>query len=136
MKMMLLLTLLLSNLAQARDPFSPPGAGCVAEDAPAAGWRLLGVLGQADTLVSRWLSPAGRGVSLADNATPGGGEHWQVQRNALDGVTLSLNAACRPVRYHYPLKRGNFHAQAVTARPAVAGPDWPRGGTDHLPDLQ
>lgn len=117
----LLPLLLFSSALLARDPFSPVSATCGGQIHFVSQWRLLGVLGNEGRMISRWHSPTGRGVSLAQQAWPGE-PGWRISEISLSGVTLSGPGSCQPLHYRYSLKKeGSDAKKKVVSRHITAG---------------
>ncbi len=120
----LLVLMLLSSMAIARDPFFPMENACSSHAAIPDDWHLLGVLGREGEWASRWRSPAGRGITLSVQAYLGE-SLWQIHTMDLNGVLISRTLACKPAHYHYALKKGRSDALMSSPRAVATGISQP-----------
>lgn len=133
----LIVLLLFSSAVLARDPFSPVSTVvCDGQFHAASQWRLLGVLGKEGQMISRWYSPTGRSVTLAQQTWPDEPD-LRISEINLSGVTLSGQGECQSLRYHYPLKKRLSDAKkSVVNRYVAAGEIRKGNGAVDLHDLQ
>lgn len=119
---LLLLWMLCSPLALARDPFQPVApALCQAAVSTVEGWRLQGIVGDHQRYIAWLLSPQGKSIRLAEQMfLPF--SSWRVQQVTARTVRLQADQSCSSQQVTLQLK-GGFYATDEGMDPVTAVAD-------------
>jgi pilus assembly protein HofP len=114
MRSNVLLLLLCSTFALARDPFQPQAeTRCQTQVAAPEGWRLQGIIGVTPHYVAWLISPKGKSYRLIDQA-PFPQPPWQVVQLTARSVVLSAAQSCSPQLITWIIKGGFYEMDDVT----------------------